>query len=81
MLKIIIFTVAFFTVDMVHAQLKYPETKKSVQVDDYHGTKVSDPYRWLEEDNSAETKSWVCNCEQSAKSQCPPYSPKRSWSC
>ena len=30
-------------------QLKYPETKKVNQVDDYFGTKVSDPYRWLED--------------------------------
>lgn len=37
----------------------YPETKKVEQTDDYHGTKVSDPYRWLEDDNSAETKAWV----------------------
>ena len=41
------------------AQLKYPETKKVTQVDDYFGTKVSDPYRWLEDDNSPETKEWV----------------------
>ena len=40
-------------------QLKYPETKKVTQTDDYFGTKVSDPYRWLEDDNSAETKAWV----------------------
>jgi prolyl oligopeptidase len=39
--------------------LKYPKAKKSNQVDNYHGTKVSDPYRWLEDDNSAETKAWV----------------------
>ncbi|HTA63701.1 MAG TPA: prolyl oligopeptidase family serine peptidase [Bacteroidia bacterium] len=39
--------------------LKYPQTKKVNQVDDYFGTKVSDPYRWLEDDNSAETKVWV----------------------
>ncbi|MEO8760388.1 MAG: prolyl oligopeptidase family serine peptidase [Bacteroidia bacterium] len=39
--------------------LKYPQTKKVNQVDDYFGTKVSDPYRWLEDDNSAETKAWV----------------------
>ncbi|KAA9037216.1 S9 family peptidase [Ginsengibacter hankyongi] len=41
------------------AQVKYPETKKVNQVDDYFGTKVTDPYRWLEDDNSEETKEWV----------------------
>ena len=41
------------------AQVKYPETKKVNQVDDYFGIKVSDPYRWLEDDNSEETKEWV----------------------
>jgi prolyl oligopeptidase len=40
-------------------QLQYPVTKKVDHVDDYHGTKVADPYRWLEDDNSAETASWV----------------------
>ena len=40
-------------------KIEYPETKKVDQTDDYHGTKVSDPYRWLEDDNSAETKAWV----------------------
>ena len=40
-------------------KITYPKTDKVVQTDDYHGTKVSDPYRWLEDDNSAETKAWV----------------------
>lgn len=37
----------------------YPQTKRVEQSDDYHGTTVADPYRWLEDDNSAETKAWV----------------------
>lgn len=39
--------------------LTYPVTKKVDQQDNYHGTMVADPYRWLEDANSAETKEWV----------------------
>jgi prolyl oligopeptidase len=39
--------------------LTYPVTQKVAQTDNYHGTTVADPYRWLEDANSAETKSWV----------------------
>jgi len=39
--------------------LSYPATRKSDQVDTYHGTSVADPYRWLEDDRSAETAAWV----------------------
>jgi prolyl oligopeptidase len=38
---------------------KYPETKKGDIVDTYFGTSVPDPYRWLEDDMSQETKEWV----------------------
>ncbi|HEX6285570.1 MAG TPA: prolyl oligopeptidase family serine peptidase [Pyrinomonadaceae bacterium] len=37
----------------------YPAARTSDQVDDYHGTKVADPYRWLEDLDSAETAKWV----------------------
>jgi prolyl oligopeptidase len=40
-------------------KLNYPATKKVDQVDDYFGTKVADPYRWLEDDRSEETGKWV----------------------
>jgi prolyl oligopeptidase len=40
-------------------KLVYPITKKVEQVDDYFGTKVYDPYRWLEDETSPETKAWV----------------------
>ena len=39
--------------------LVYPVTRKGDTVDDYFGTKVADPYRWLEDDHSAETGQWV----------------------
>ena len=39
--------------------IKYPETKKVETVDDYFGTKVADPYRWLEDDRAADVKAWV----------------------
>jgi len=40
-------------------KLTYPSTKKVDVVDDYFGTKVKDPYRWLEDDNAEDTRLWV----------------------
>lgn len=39
--------------------MDYPSTQKGSQVDEYFGTKVNDPYRWLEDDRSKETADWV----------------------
>jgi prolyl oligopeptidase len=59
-MKKILFAGTFLmTVLQLSAQPKYPVSKKTDQVDDYFGIKVSDPYRWLENDNSEETKAWV----------------------
>jgi prolyl oligopeptidase len=40
-------------------KIVYPESKKLEQIDDYHGAKVADPYRWLEELDSADTRAWI----------------------
>ena len=37
----------------------YPQARRGDQVDDYHGTRVADPYRWLEDVDSAETRAWI----------------------
>jgi prolyl oligopeptidase len=39
--------------------LPYPSTYRDDQVDNYHGTPVADPYRWLEEPDSEETQAWI----------------------
>ena len=39
--------------------LTYPATRRGEHTDDYHGTQVADPYRWLEELDSPETQAWV----------------------
>ena len=53
-----------FLTFQLHAQeasLVYPETKIVDQVDNFHGTDVADPYRWLEEDvrESKDVADWV----------------------
>lgn len=61
-LSIFLMTIAIFTMNSCKQEqqkITYPETKKVDQVDEYFGTKVEDPYRWLEDDNSEETAQWV----------------------
>jgi len=64
----ICFLVFAFAISNLNAQiiermeqpiLAYPDTKMEKVEDDYFGTKVQDPYRWLENENSKATKDWV----------------------
>ncbi len=57
--KIISTSLLLFISVTLLAQLQYPQTRKCDTVTNYFGTKVADPYRWLEDDNSDETKNWV----------------------
>ncbi|MFN0212634.1 MAG: prolyl oligopeptidase family serine peptidase [Saprospiraceae bacterium] len=48
------------SMDFKQISVTYPATLKDTTVsDNYHGTQINDPYRWLEDDQSAETKEWV----------------------
>ena len=60
MKKILLMSMALMATSMMHAQgLQYPKAEKDGTVDEYFGVKVSDPYRWLENDTSAQTTAWV----------------------
>jgi len=39
--------------------IDYPETRRDDVIDDYHGVKVEDPYRWLEEVPNPEVQEWI----------------------
>ena len=56
---ILIMAVSATTASFGQSPLKYPQTKKGNVVDTYFGTQVNDPYRWMEDDRSDETASWV----------------------
>lgn len=47
------------TMTLSAQQVRYPSTRKTTQEDNYHGTTIKDPYRWLEQDTAAEVKAWV----------------------
>ena len=65
MKKTILMMMAIFTGSSIFAQqmniktLPYPNTKKVDTVNTYFGTRVPDPYRWLEDDRATDTKAWV----------------------
>lgn len=47
------------TSPMNAAKLTYPAARRGEQIDDYHGKMIADPYRWLEDPDSEETRAWV----------------------
>ncbi|MBS1904267.1 MAG: S9 family peptidase [Bacteroidetes bacterium] len=57
-LILICMSLSFASTDSL-AQLRYPHPAKDNVVDEYFGTKVADPYRWLENTDSALTHEWV----------------------
>jgi prolyl oligopeptidase len=44
---------------LAQSSLKYPQARQGDVVDDYFGTKIADPYRWMEDLNAPEVKQWV----------------------
>jgi prolyl oligopeptidase len=47
--------------------IKYPETKRDAVVDDVHGVKIPDPYRWLEDVSKPEVKAWMAAQDKMAR--------------
>ena len=58
-MKLVLSLLMCSTIVPAAERLQYPKTKIVDHVDTLHGTKVPDPYRWLEDGNSAETRSWI----------------------
>ncbi len=52
-------TIATSIATFAQSKIEYPKTNKIPVVDDYFGTKITDNYRWLENDKSEETAKWV----------------------
>jgi prolyl oligopeptidase len=55
-LAVLVFMLQNFVIGQTYT---YPKARKTDQVDDYHGTKVYDPYRWLENPDSPESREWI----------------------
>src|SRR6478672_3007413 len=58
-MKLLLLSTSLIVWHTATAQLTYPTPKKVEQTDNYFGTTVSDPYRWMEDDKSEATRAWV----------------------
>lgn len=50
---------SFMSLTIFAQKVEYPKPRKVDQVDDYHGTKVTDSFRWLEDPDSPESREWI----------------------
>ncbi|MDR7208384.1 prolyl oligopeptidase family serine peptidase [Flavobacterium piscis] len=57
--SILIMAIITAGISFGQSKIQYPKTTKGETVDVYFDTKINDPYRWLEDDKSAETEAWV----------------------
>jgi prolyl oligopeptidase len=55
----VLIAISYSKINAQETKMQYPETRKGDVTDTYFGTEVADPYRWLEDDRSAETEAWV----------------------
>jgi prolyl oligopeptidase len=59
-------------------KIQYPAAARGTVVDDYHGTKIADPYRWFEDPNAQATKDWV-TAENALAQPFLERLPQRAW--
>jgi len=79
MLKTSFFILSLIPLSLMAApeKLTYPAAPRGDVVDDYHGTKVADPYRWMEAIDSPETKAWIA-AERALTAQALAQMPERA---
>ena len=58
-MKYVFLTVMLVYMTEPNAKIHYPQTPQKEHTDVYYGQSVQDPYQWLEDDNSLESKEWV----------------------